>query len=715
MNKFIYWLLLIISASFQAKSQSLEWILYSDSQGSNSAGDLVTDKDGNIYLPIYNQDTSYFLSDTLYSAEPNVHIYKLSPAGDKIWRKDALSLSELHIDNIAVDSNDNVCATGWTRHDIVSIDGQEFSPVDTLENAFIWKMDKDGTLIFFKFISGGTVHLTGLRTDNQQNLFVLGRFNKILFLGDTILNTAPFPSYPYPSYYMDSFIAKFDGSGDLKNLNVIKSGGYDYNSGLISEIALDANGLLSTVGTYSDSIGVDGQWIYATEHSNHMIIINLDSDCNVRWTKIGCDSSTQAGIIIHDIDVDGFGNIYISGTYFAQTGFDNVIIEPVLEDYPDAFVVKCNSEGTAIWAQTLGADKYICEGMNVEVTNSGNIFWTGYYADSALIGDTVLRTTSEDFYYTNTYVSKISKFGDIMDVFTVNSDYITDPYKMAVTRNDTLYLLGSFQTNVIVNDTVRTIQSTEYTSDFYLGKFSSLQSPSSTCLPEGITFSTQSEIENFHINYPFCEQIEGDVTISGNLIDDLSGLNTISSIGGNLIISDNTNLTSLAGLENLSSIGEALIISNNDGLISLSGIDNINSFTINDLTIINNSSLSTCEVKSICNYLANSQSNITIHDNAFGCNNKEEVISACGNKVGDNYINSVFRIYPNPANKTISISVSSVAEIDEINVYNQMGESLLHYSDVSEDVDISELENGIYILEIISEGQKVRKKLIIQE
>ena len=29
------------------------------------------------------------------------------------------------------------------------------------------------------------------------------------------------------------------------------------------------------------------------------------------------------------------------------------------------------------------------------------------------------------------------------------------------------------------------------------------------CLPEGITFTTQEQIDNFQINYPGCTEIEG--------------------------------------------------------------------------------------------------------------------------------------------------------------------------------------------------------------
>jgi len=35
------------------------------------------------------------------------------------------------------------------------------------------------------------------------------------------------------------------------------------------------------------------------------------------------------------------------------------------------------------------------------------------------------------------------------------------------------------------------------------------------CLPNGITFTTQGQIDSFPINYPGCTEIGGDVVIGG--------------------------------------------------------------------------------------------------------------------------------------------------------------------------------------------------------
>ena len=56
----------------------------------------------------------------------------------------------------------------------------------------------------------------------------------------------------------------------------------------------------------------------------------------------------------------------------------------------------------------------------------------------------------------------------------------------------------------------------------------------SPCLPEGITFTTQEQIDNFQANYPGCTEIEGGLLVQGNNITNLDGLSVITSIGGYL-------------------------------------------------------------------------------------------------------------------------------------------------------------------------------------
>ncbi len=176
----------------------------------------------------------------------------------------------------------------------------------------------------------------------------------------------------------------------------------------------------------------------------------------------------------------------------------------------------------------------------------------------------------------------------------------------------------------------------------------------SQCIPYGITFDTQEEINNFQTNYPGCTEIEGYVFIHGNEIINLNGLSVVTSIGGKLEINNCDSLFSLTGLSNLDSVGGsfeirfndsfidfsglesltyvegAIIIQNNSTLTSLTGLDNIDAGSIRSLSIFKNSSLSNCDAKSVGDYLSNPTGAIGIYDNATGCNNPPEVAEAGG-------------------------------------------------------------------------------------
>ncbi len=96
------------------------------------------------------------------------------------------------------------------------------------------------------------------------------------------------------------------------------------------------------------------------------------------------------------------------------------------------------------------------------------------------------------------------------------------------------------------------------------------------CLPEkALLLQPRNTIDNFQINYPGCTEIEGDVIISGNGISNLNGLSVLNSIGGNLMITDNSILSSFSGLENVTIIGGYLYIVFNSNMINFIGLNNL--------------------------------------------------------------------------------------------------------------------------------------------
>ena len=211
--------------------------------------------------------------------------------------------------------------------------------------------------------------------------------------------------------------------------------------------------------------------------------------------------------------------------------------------------------------------------------------------------------------------------------------------------------------------------------------------------------------------------IGGDFRIAFNeLLPNLTGLNNVTSVGEDIYIGYNSSMTSLAGLENLTSMGGgSLGISGNVALTSIAGIENIEPGSIIGLTISGNTSLSICEIQCICDYLATEPDDeIDFGGNAIGCNSETEVEEACeALGISDTHTES-FTIYPNPATNELFISSDKGIIINEVNIYNQLGQNVLHQNKVDNAIDVSMLQPGVYIIEVILNDSKSRMKLMMQ-
>lgn len=285
----------------------------------------------------------------------------------------------------------------------------------------------------------------------------------------------------------------------------------------------------------------------------------------------------------------------------------------------------------------------------------------------------------------------------------------------------------------------------------------------SSCLSEGITFTSQSEIDNFPGNYQNCAVIDGNVVIEGDdisnvdsllsivhihgslsiignpLLDDLIGLqnlayvddelkimnnevlssllglNTITSINTRLRIWNNESLVNLFGLENLTSIHGEISVDFNDQLNSIASLEAIDYLDISQLSITNNPFLSDCAIESFCSYLSIPSSISTISDNLSGCNTVDEVLAVCTIGIEESNTAEHIEIYPNPANDKLFISAPSNVKIELITLYNQQGQKVIESGVISSFIDLRTLHPGVYIIAIQTERSRWKKKLIIQK
>ncbi len=216
------------------------------------------------------------------------------------------------------------------------------------------------------------------------------------------------------------------------------------------------------------------------------------------------------------------------------------------------------------------------------------------------------------------------------------------------------------------------------------------------CPTGDVTLSSQTEVDNFLTTYPNCTEMAGRLHIFNNdatpYITDLSPLSNLTSIGGELSITNNDHLTNLEGLNTLTSIGgqlfiginkslknyeglnaltsigrdftailndsltnfegldaltlvgENLFISLNENLASFEGLENTSFIDITSVNISNNPQLSNCAIESICTFLDIEMSIATITNNGVGCNDRMEVEMACNSIIDGDLCGNAFDI-----------------------------------------------------------------------
>ena len=284
------------------------------------------------------------------------------------------------------------------------------------------------------------------------------------------------------------------------------------------------------------------------------------------------------------------------------------------------------------------------------------------------------------------------------------------------------------------------------------------------CPTGSFVLSTQAEVNAFAVNYPNCTQIAGNLQIGppntalpGNITDltplsnitqvngtlyiqnngvlqnvnglnitnvggglyiggdyndktnlilqDISALSSIISVGGWLTIQKNLSLTNLNGLQNLATVAHDIYINDNDALTDISVLQNtsFNAYDGYGLTITGNASLQVCNLSNFCTYLANPSSTHprVISGNLTNCLNEAAVISSCNLSVPD--VNDYqLSYYPNPVKDIFYLSYD--VEIVSISVMNTLGQLVLSQNIGSNNaqIDMSTLPSGNYFVKVES-------------
>lgn len=240
----------------------------------------------------------------------------------------------------------------------------------------------------------------------------------------------------------DAFVSKLDASGNF--VWARRMGGTGPTWGQAIEI--DKLGNVYTAGLFYETGDFDpGPSIYSLNSLGitDIFISKLDSSGNFIWAKrIG-------GIYIEDVhsmEIDPFGNIYITGTFGSTVDFNpgpgvNNLIATGASN--NSYVLKLNTHGDFVWVKGI-LGMYTAEGMAITVDENENVYCTGSFEGTKDFdpGMGIYNLTALGSF--DTYVLKLNNLGDFVWAHQFGAAGNDQAYSI-VTDNGSVYSSGNFQ------------------------------------------------------------------------------------------------------------------------------------------------------------------------------------------------------------------------------------------------------------------------------
>ena len=312
---------------------------------------ISTTSTNSIVLSSHFRNMLVFGTDTLYESNGEMFIALLDSEGGIQWAKNfgdtnpsgfnIVEASENYIDN-----DDNIYLTG-TFHDTA------YFQTDTLlwydGEIFIVKFDKHGNEKWVKQCgkAGGWQRGYDITTDSINNVYITGVISTGQSqFGSTIIETA--------NNRRNTYITKLDSLGNFEwaitggAITDHPGGGQIISSTYGTSITTDGSNNVYFTGFFADTVQFGNEFFFPNcdnEYCGNFFLASYDVAGNFNWfVQSSIATPYSAG---SDIEVDNEGNIYISGLFKVEIGFNDIdtISSGINPSSRDLFIAKFNPLG----------------------------------------------------------------------------------------------------------------------------------------------------------------------------------------------------------------------------------------------------------------------------------------------------------------------------------------------------------------------------------
>jgi len=497
--------------------------------------------------------------------------------------------------------------------------------------------------------------------DSAGDEYITGYFqgDSIIF-GNTTLHN-------HTNGFADIFLAKYNPSGTL--LWAKSFGGNSNDEGLA--ISLDPLGNVYLAGLiFNDTIIFGNTTLHAAASSFTAFNVKLDANGNVIWAK----SSSNGLGMGYGISADSSGNSYLAGRYYSDSiTFGTITLHNPSTPHDVEFLVKFDSSGNVVWAKQSEGIQSSGYATNVNADLYGNIYVVGYFgSDSISFGSYTLHNNGTF----NIFLLKYDSTGNVLWAKSFGGTSQDLSFSVTNDRFGNCFITGYNYSPSITFDTIT------LTGEFFLVKFNSNGNViwAKTANGKGYTVATDSVGSSYATGY-----LDSTITF-----DTITLIIPHSSVADNMFIVKYDSSGHAVFATAIAGGGDdygGIAVSHSSVYI---GEDFMHSPFIVGPDTLTNTGIEDIFVAKLV--FPNPQEGIP---------NLKQLQD--------------ISLYPNPTTALLTLSLPNTSQKAIINLYNMLGEKVqpqLITNNSSLIIDLSNLSQGIYFLEVLMDGEKQVRKVV---
>lgn len=443
--------LLLAAAKAQTPAPSFEWVVYPEGNG-NSVGLTITiDDEGYIYTAGKFSDTINFGGYELIKSQEHEclednYFGKLDSNGQVVWIKSIPRCWWEHPE-VLYDNNEHIYLCGYFTEEL-DLEDTVLTTLPIIDppytyyttDLFIAKYTKDGNLVWARQISN-TDPIDGVWSftlgfnadcDMEGNLYLQGRYDGFITYK---------PDYSFPVSNNTNYLLKISPEGELlwNSLNPQIR---------IWDIACDNNNDVYLTGEKEQLAPEDTLFFANDTITERGILLKQNCDGNELWGKVLPGGTCIGSVLSFDKNNSVYSSVlhtdtsnYLTNTFYPNeiwlnksnilgeiiwtrkfigqweivsnnnsifictnfsdtTIIDNDTLIP-LDNSPDIYVIKLNSEGDYQWIKTAGGS-LTDVAYDLVIDNKENVYFTGNFTNEVYFDETIINTG-----VTTGYIAKI--------------------------------------------------------------------------------------------------------------------------------------------------------------------------------------------------------------------------------------------------------------------------------------------------------------------